>query len=367
MKTPRFLVLAVVLLALACRSWAADPNDDLFSGVNAAKARAAAEHAARAAQTAGGGASPAPAPAPGIGGGKKKKIDLLPQFADPSTRDQCSIGSCHAFGSVAVLEAAYFRNYKEHVSISEQDVFLRRTVLSGDVYRAFCESGQCQMSEGNDPAGNIRYVLANGALSGGSYSHFAQRYVRYREGEQKTMEGIQKTYENMGWIEKLLYDPRKHWKELSTSESSKKILTDMLQGKGSSESTERGRLKTKLAGFKLLSKSDFGFKPEYKSLTPADCLAKGAAQLAALKGELDALRPVCVSMSLSGLPSWGQTDATRDAYHAFMIIGYDATDAGLVFHTRNSWGGNNPDIKENESCRIFAVDSVLTPGETASF
>jgi len=363
MKTPRFLVLSFLLLSGPVS--AAEPESDLFSGVNAAKARAAAEHAARQAHGGGGGAAPAPGIA--FGGDKKKKVDLLPQFADPSTRNQCSIGSCHAFGSVAVLEAAYFRNYKEHVSISEQDVFLRRTVLSGDVYRSFCAGGACKMSEGNDPAGDIRYVLENGALSGGSYSTFAERYVKYRDAEQRTMAGFKKQYEESSWIQKLLYDPRQHWKELSTTAESTRLLSDMLQGRGSSVSAERGKLKAKLAGFKLRSKDDFGFKSEHKALAPADCLARGAAQLAALKGELDAQRPVCVSMSLSGLTAWGQTDATRDAYHAFMIVGYDATDAGLVFHTRNSWGGTNPDVKDNESCRIYVVDSVLAPGENASF
>lgn len=363
MKTPRFLILSLLLLAGPVS--AADPNDDLFSGVSAAKARAAAEHAARQAQG-GGGAAPAPG---GAAADKKTraKIDLLPQFADPSTRDQCAIGSCHAFGSVAVLEAAYFRNYKEHVSISEQDVFLRRTVLSGDVYRAFCAGGECKMSEGNDPAGNIRYVLANGALSGGSYAEFAQKYVKYRNSELKTMSYLKKQYEESSWIQKLLYDPRKHWKELSTSEESTKILGDMLQGRGSSVSAERGQLKAKLAGFTLRSKKDFDWKPENKALAPADCLARGGAQLAALKAELDARRPVCVSMSLSGLTAWGQTDATRDAYHAFLIVGYESTDAGLVFQTRNSWGGNNPNVRADESCRIYAVDSVLAPGEKANF
>ncbi len=364
MKTPRSLILSVLLVSVSAGwSVAADPGDDLFSGVNAAKARAAAERAARQGQGGAGGAVPA------VGGASaaKKKVDLLPQFADPSTRNQCSIGSCHAFGSVAVLEAAYFRNYKQHVSISEQDVFLQRTVLSGDVYRAFCDSGKCEMSEGNDPAGDIRYVLANGALSGGSYATFADRYVKYREAEKKTMAGIQKQYEESGWLVRLMYDPRKHWKELSSTATSTKILGEMLQGRGSSTSAERGQLKAKLAGFTLRSKGDFGFKPEYKALPPADCLAKGAAQLAALKGELDGGRPVCISMSLSGLTAWGQSDSSRDAYHAFMVVGYDATPAGLVFHTRNSWGGNNPDIQAAESCRIYVVDSVLAPGEKASF
>jgi len=366
MKPPRAAFAALVLLTLV-PGWsaAADPNEEILSGISAAKAQAAAERAERRAQAAGGAAVAPPPQAPAAK--TPKKVDLLPQFADPSTRNQCAIGSCHAFGSVAVLEAAYFRKYKEHVSISEQDVFLRRTVLSGDVYRSFCAGGECKMSEGNDPAGDIRYVLENGALSGGSYTQFAERYVKYREGEQRTMSYLKKQYEESSWIQKLLYDPRAHWKELSTSAESTRILGDMLQGRGSSVSTERGKLKAKLAGFTLRSKNDFGFKPEHKALPPADCLAKGAAQLAALKGELNAARPVCVSMSLSGLPAWGQTDATRDAYHAFMIIGYDETPAGVKFHTRNSWGGTNPDVPETEACRIYVVDSVLAPGETASF
>lgn len=360
MKTPRVVIASLLLLACAAGwSSAADTSDDIIAGFKAAAQAQAA--AARAGQA--GGATVAAAPAPGAA----QKVDLLPQFADPSTRNQCSIGSCHAFGSVAVLEAAYFRNYNEHISIAEQDVFLRRTVLSGDVYRDFCASGKCEMTEGNDPAGDIRYVLDHGALTGGSYSRFADRYVKYREAEQKTMEGIQKGYEKMGWLEKLFYDPRKHWKELSTSDSSKKILTDMLQGRGSAESTERGEIKRKFAGFRLRTKSDFDWKPEHKALAPKDCQARGAGQRAALKAELDARRPVCVSMSLSGLTAWGQTDQTRDAYHAFMIIGYDATPAGLVFRTRNSWGGTNPDIPETETCRIYVVDTVLTPSEKESF
>ena len=72
-------------------------------------------------------------------------------------------------------------------------------------------------------------------------------------------------------------------------------------------------------------------------------------------------------MSLSGLTAWGQTDSTSDAYHAFMIVGYDSSDTGVIFHTRNSWGGTNPDIPDNQTCRIYAVNSVLVPGEKENF
>lgn len=357
MKTPR-AAMVLPLFLLAASALAAEGSDDVIAGF---KAAAKAQAAAAAAERKTAADSPAPE-----WGGSAGKVDLLPQFADPSTRNQGGIGSCHAFGSVAVLEAAYYRGYKEHIALAEEDVFLRRTVLSGDVYRKFCSSGKCEMSEGNDPAGDIRYVLEHGALTGGSYTKFADRYVKYRNAEQKTMEGIQRTYEEMGWLEKLMYDPRAHWRELQTQASSKKILSSYLEGRGSMESVERDRIKGKFEGYRLRSK-DFGYSDENKKRSAADCLAKGAPQRAALKSELDARRPVCVSMSLSGLPAWGQTDTTKDANHAFMIVGYEAVQGGLVFHTRNSWGGQNPDIADSETCRIYEVDSVLAPSEKETF
>jgi hypothetical protein len=359
LKTPRFAFAAVLLLSCAAGlSSAADGSDDVVAGFRAAA------HVQVSAAAAEPSAAPAIAPAPAPAA---LSVNLLPQFADPSTRNQGGIGSCHAFGSVAVLEAAYDRKYGEHIELAEADVFLRRTVLSGDVYSQFCSSGKCEMVEGNDPAGDIRYVLEHGALTGGSYVRFADRYVKYRNAEQKTMEGIERTYQEESWLEKLMYDPRAHWKELSTQQGSKTILSSYLEGRGSMESTERDQIQKKFAGFRLRSKSDFDFKAEYKALAPKDCLAHGAIQRATVKAELDAHRPVCISMSLSGLSAWGQNDQTRDAYHAFMIIGYDSTSNGLVFHTRNSWGGDNPDIPDSQSCRIYEVDSVLTPNEKQTF
>ena len=363
MKTP---LSALLLLALTCATptWAAERPDEAVADISeaAARTRAAAAKQVQEARASAAAAGEAGAKEPGAA-----KVDLLPQFEDSSTRNQGGIGSCHAFGSVAVLEAAYYRHYKEHVVLAEEDVFLRRTVLSGDVYREFCSSGKCVMTEGNDPEGDIRYVLAHGALSGGSYVRFADRYVKYRNAEQRTMEGIQRSYEEMGWLEKLMYDPRAHWRELQKESSAKKILSSYLEGRGSLESAERDGNRKKFEGFRLRTKSDFDFKAENKDLPPADCLARGAAQRAALKAELDARRPVCVSMSLSGLAAWGQTDKTRDAYHAFMIVGYDPAPGGLVFHTRNSWGGDNPDIPAAETCRIYQLNSVLGPGEKETF
>ena len=99
-------------------------------------------------------------------GSWQRDIDLLPQFADLSNRDQCDVGSCHTFGSVAVLEAAWFRKHKTRVRFSEADLFLQRTVLTGDVYRQFCRDGKCELSEGNElNQGSDRLVIAGIHLS----------------------------------------------------------------------------------------------------------------------------------------------------------------------------------------------------------
>jgi len=95
------------------------------------------------------------------------------------------------------------------------------------------------------------------------------------------------------------------------------------------------------------------------------CRQHGAGQKAALLAILAAGRPAGVSMNLKGLAAWSQwLTFINDAWHAFVITGYDtASDGQLIFHTRNSWKGRNPDVREDELCRIGNVYSVEAPNE----
>jgi hypothetical protein len=292
------------------------------------------------------------------------RVDTMPQFPDPAQRNQCSVGSCHAFSSVSILEAAYFRAHGEHVALSEADVFIRRTVLSKDLYNKFCATGKCELSEGNDVAGDINYALDNGVATSLKYKDFVDRYVRYRDAEQKTLEGLEKDYQSQPWYVKLLYNPRTHWAELQQEPTAKKIIARFLSGNDPALDAERAKIKAKISGFKVKSQSFDYLGQKAKTTSTEDCAKTAAKQKAAILGELTAERPVSVSMSLAGLKEWGQEDAKDDANHAFSLVAFrDDPKEGLRFETRNSWGGDNPEVPLTKLCRVYSVVTVRTPAD----
>jgi len=354
MKTPSRFVALAVLAVLAANAPAQTPAD---FGAAAGELAAAAAGARAAAAKA---ATPQAAEAAGA-------VDLRAQFADPADRQQGGVGSCHVFSSIGALEAAYFRKYGKTIHLSEEDLFLRRQVLSGDVYADFCATGKCKLTEGGYPQQDIQYALDNGVLTGGSYAKFAARYLQYRSAEQKTMEGLQRMRDEQGWLEKLLYDPRAHWRELQTQPSAQQLISNYLQGRDPAAAAERAKVKDQLKGFAVKTKSfNAGDNDEVKK-TAAKCGADGAPQRRTILSELHANRPVVLSMNLIGLKAWGQTADSRDAYHAFVIVGVKTVDGKRVFSSRNSWGGDNPTVSEDELCRVYGITTVLIPGETATF
>lgn len=354
MKNPSFITLALLTVLAASASsqttpdWGATASESASGALAGIRAMAAGAEASRKAEAARG-------------------IDLGEQFADPAQRNQSAVGSCHIFGSIGVLEAAYFRKYGKHVRFSEEDLFLRRQILSGDIYADFCASGKCTLSEGGHPSQDIQYALDHGVLTGSSYAAFVERYVRYRSAEQKTMEGLQKMRDQQGWLEKLLYDPRAHWRELQTQGSAAKMIGDYLEGRDRNSSTEREKTQKELAGFRVKVKWYEAGGNDTVTKTAAQCNAEGALQRGAMLRELHAGRPVVLSMNLIGLKAWGQTEKSRDAYHAFMIVGVKNDGGKRTFKSRNSWGGDNPDVGEDELCRVYGITTVLIPGEKETF
>lgn len=299
-------------------------------------------------------------------------VDLRPQFSDGANRNQCDVGSCHAFGAIGVLEAAYFRKNGKTIKLSEADLFLQKTVLTGDIYNQFCSDGKCKVSEGNSTKEDLRHAIDKGVATNLSYSDFLERWRKFRAAEQATMEGIKRQSEEdskgfYGWVASFLYDPKAHWKELSTSDQSRKILERYLGG-NSDLSGSREAVRKELAGVSLSTK-DFAYLggPKARDLGDAGCRREGEKQAQSISAELKAGRPVVISMSLGGLLPWGQTDATEHANHAFVLTGQRKDKDILVFETRNSWGGDNPSVPQNQFCRIYSVSSVLIPGEKAAF
>ncbi len=351
MKSPSLLT---VCLLLAGRLTAAELPDLKLKDVQAGGAPAA-----EAGQAVGG-----------VAGKGVKEVDLLPQLTGASNRNQCSVGSCHAFSSIAVLEAAYNRKYGEKIRFAEADVFMRRTVMSKDLYNEFCATGKCKLSEGNDVIGDINYAIANGVASDLEYRDFLDRYLKYRAAEVKTLEGIEKRYQEMSWLEKLFYDPRAHWAELQDAPLSKNILERFLRGNDPKVAEQRASSAAKLKGFVALEKSFAYLGDKAAKTSKEDCKKAGIPQGELILKELHAApkgRPISISMSLSGLPAWGQTDVTAHANHAIAIVGYRMEEGkGAVFKTRNSWGAaENHDIQETELCRIYRIVTVLTPEEAS--
>lgn len=286
----------------------------------------------------------------GSGGGRT--IDLSWQFADAATRDQGNVGSCHAFGTVALLEAAWMRQYREPVRLSEADLFLQKTVLSGEIYDSV--QGRVQDNEGGDPVEDIRFVLKHGVATDLGYADFLKRYQYYRRDANRMMVMIRELAPESAEDRRSFLA---RWRELRTSPEYREAGKLYLGAKDQRIEEERRLVKDKLNGFKLESR-EFDVAPDVRFLDSKDCLAKGEEQFAYVVSELRAGRPVSVGMELAGLRAWGRQNDKGPAGHAFLIIG---VQDGKDFVTRNSWGGSNPKVRAWQMCRVMQAATVLAP------
>lgn len=298
--------------------------------------------------------------------GPAPSVDLRAQFPDPPTRDQRCVGSCHDFGSVGLLEAAVFRQHGRRVPFSEQDLFIQVTVLKGGLYAGF-DPAKPALSEGGSPDTNLRHALTHGVLTRGGYDEFVGRYSRYRDAEVETLKNLERQHRENGWLLRLFYDPRSHWIELQSSPLSRQLIERYLLGRDEASDAERARNLRYFHGMTLRS-LDLAYRGDSgAAMGAAQCLAAGAQAARAIKGELDAGRPVVVSMTLKGLAAWGQQGSSVHANHAFVITGYSVSAGKAVLQTRNSWGGHNPAVLEEQLCRVYSVSSVLAKGERGVF
>ncbi|TBR18076.1 hypothetical protein EPO15_15585 [bacterium] len=300
-----------------------------------------------------GAGVPAAAPAPGA------DVDLSGQFPTGS-RDQGDVGSCHAFASIGLLEAAYFRKYGEHAVFSDADLFLRNTVLNGNVYsgniadRGYTWNGKPEFKEGGSPStvlavGDMEFAIKNGVATAPQYGEFLERYRRYREAEQRTLADIERQRRRDPWYVKLLYNPRTHWARLQKSPTNQRILQNYLMGNDPTLDEQRAATREKLKGFSVV-KSLHVTLPSSVNKSPANCAKDGAGRTASVLAELRAGRPVGISYFTDA--NWGS--------HVIIITGVRADDkSGLVFKTRNSWGASgNADMSPSDMCKVHGLFSV---------
>lgn len=293
-----------------------------------------------------------------------KRADLSWQFPDEPNRDQGDVGSCHAFASVALLEAAVFRAHARHVRFSEADMFVQQSILNGNVFDTECWRGKCALSEGGWAETDAEWAVEHGLLSDPSYADFAKRYAEFRSSQQELLSGLPANR-----LERWLLNPMARSKEWMESPEAQKIaVRQLLKRDDGPAAKERAAAKALLEGLRVETK---GFKRLWRwdptRLTPEQCRNVSAEQRSVLLAELDAGRPVGVSMALFGLPDWSGPAGSRDDQHVFVVTGYDRLDDRVTFHSRNSWGGLNPDVDDGFLCRVNQLVSVAGPGEHPAF
>ncbi len=292
-----------------------------------------------------------------------KSADLSGQFIDKGTRDQSVIGSCHAFAAVALLEAAYFRAQGHIIRLSEEDLFLHGTVLTGDTHAARCHAGlKCVLAEGNYVDKNLRHALEHGVLAGSQYKQFVDRWRKFREAEATRRRVFAFVRSKEFLLDFTDDEPPEPWVAYLQEEGARKEIAATLGVDIHDRDAERALIRDLFKGVQL-ERKEFPLIEEAR-IKSDKCRELGADRLTLIKAELDAGRPVAVSMYLNGLKSWGVAASGEHAYHAFALVGYKQGKKGLLFTTRNSWAGVNPPVAEHQLCRVFSVESLLVPGET---
>ncbi len=316
-------------------------------------------------------ASPSAAPA---------LVDLGGLFAGDS-RNQMSIGDCHAFATVGVVEAAYNRQYKpDAIRFSEADLFVR--FKRGDIliYQNGAPStpGDFATKEG---AGNderhheAQFALRDGVASTVPYDQFEKRFRAEfgelsRAADYHTENGFAKDVARENPLTQFVFGvlyggPAQKWSDDNKEWEKKEFAALSAASNSPQAAAERKVSKDKLAGFSAYY-MDF-HQGCIDAPAPADLAKAIAPQREVIKAELLANRPVYISVDIGGLAGW-EFETGKCAFHATILQGYTTDkDGGLVFHSRNSWGkGKNHDVPERELWRVKGVVTVLTPKEAPS-
>ncbi len=381
------MAAAVAALALTAGAvWASNSAESDFSAAQAAlSGMSAATQGLRLAPMA-----PAQAPAYAtVRGG----VNLQGQFVPGKPHDQGSIGSCHDFAAVALVEAAYYRRYKVHLPLSEADMFAQGQIASGKIYnQASVYQGaggglQCALGEGGWEDQDVAFILRHGILplTNMSCYPYAKMAACYEKQVQQPVQDSMKVGAVTGFLQVSDQGNLVQKAKGKKARERMKILAAQLEGAAPDADQRRLAVKQSLKGFKQVTRYyykgvkrngfDQRFYDQLRAMTPAQCEAAGAEQGRYIVSELNQGRPVMVGFALRDVKAWVGVDPSpespaKDTYgHAFLLTGYASKDGHPVFHTYNSWSDGkkqiNPPVLANQLCRVMQVDSLLTPEEAA--
>jgi hypothetical protein len=307
-----------------------------------------------------------------------------PAFADSddfsdhygSPRDQCNTGSCHAFASVALLEAAMRRRRRdsERLTLSDADLFLQTTVINGrheergaprqDVLRGSVRAEppalmEKKLVEGGWPHLDLEHALRHGVAleEDAPWSEFLPRFERFRAQRRAEFAAARRAQGQAadadGETEALIA----YEESLSPSRERRQREESFFYRDLPAVEAGRARVRELLAGFAV-------HRSTFASMVPgpqdaAECRRRAQAVRARLKEDFVVRRPNLVCLLLDGLEGWGARRA-QHAKHCVAIAGWEQPRGGpLTLRTRNSWGRTiHPEIPEEQFCRIHDVVSL---------
>jgi len=258
------------------------------------------------------------------------RVDLSGQFGD-GPRRQGKIGSCHTFVAVALIEAAYFRQYGRRVRLSEADLFVRRNAAPALPFLRARDTGMLRP--------DLRYALNFGVMPGDFYEVFEARYHAFEKRFFKFLDRKRSV------VEELL-------PESATPEAN----------------AAREMIRRELEEFSPDGVSFFKFiGAAARSAVKKDAVKCDEARVAGyLERRLNAGMPVGVGLNTGWTksPAWRKDSNGPGGSHYFVVKGYDRSAAGPVFHTRNTWSeeaGGSPDLSGADLCEIFGMSWVVAP------
>jgi hypothetical protein len=284
-------------------------------------------------------------------------VDLRRQW-DYLSRNQGIFGSCTAFATVALFEAAMFRESQACYRLSEADLYMQHNVLSWGCWDNVGDNCEASVS-----GSNIRlmseHVRTRGVLNGDHYQEFMGRFLGALQADAQRARAFAAFYRNPFDYGALFRAPRRVTRAELADYASASRRGDLAR--------ERASVAQRASRFEVVDRSWTISTPWEK--TAAQCRWDAREQEKFIDGELLRGRPVAVSMALNGLAAWNRPANAGGgsgpwAWHAFVINGMRVGRNGAKFYTtRNSWGGQNPTVAPTELCRIDYAQSLLAPGE----